>query len=102
MNLAYSDQTHTDAVMSLSLNPFQSEYLASGSADQTVRIWDLEEGVCKMTYTDAHSDKVQVVRWNRKNEQILLTGGYDGNVNVIDVRGSKSDWARTNLAKNIY
>lgn len=35
--------THTDAVMTLSLNPHQMEYLASGSADTTVRIWDLEE-----------------------------------------------------------
>jgi len=35
--------THTEAVMSLSLNPFQKEYLASGSEDSTVRIWDLDE-----------------------------------------------------------
>ena len=54
--------------MCLSLNPFQSEYLASGSADQTVRIWDLDEMCCKATYKDVHSDKVQVVRWNRQNE----------------------------------
>ena len=38
-----SETSHTDAVMSLSLNPFQSEYLASGSADTTVKIWDLDE-----------------------------------------------------------
>ena len=56
--MAFSEQTHTDSVMSLSVNPFQSEYLASGSADHTVRIWDLDEGVCKMTYRDSHSDKV--------------------------------------------
>jgi len=56
--MAFSEQTHTDSVMSLSVNPFQSEYLASGSADHTVRIWDLDEGICKMTYRDSHSDKV--------------------------------------------
>lgn len=38
-----SENSHTDAVMSLSLNPFQSEYLASGSADTTVKIWDIDE-----------------------------------------------------------
>jgi len=37
------EDTHSDAVMALSLNPHQQEYLASGSADTTVRIWDLEE-----------------------------------------------------------
>ena len=78
--------SHSDAVMSLSINPFQSEYLASGSADTTVRIWDLEEAVCKATYTNLHKNKVQVVRWNNVNEQLLLTGGYDRVINVVDVR----------------
>ena len=35
--------THTEAVMCLSLNPRQQEYLASGSEDSTVRIWDLDD-----------------------------------------------------------
>jgi periodic tryptophan protein 1 len=55
---ADSDQTHTDAVMCLSLNPFQSEYLASGSADTTVKIWDLEELTCKANITNLHKNKV--------------------------------------------
>jgi periodic tryptophan protein 1 len=65
---AHPENTHTDAVMSISLNPFQREYLLSGSADQTVRVWDLDELVCKATYSDLHTDKVQAVRWNRVNE----------------------------------
>lgn len=44
--------------MALSLNPFQSEYLASGSADNTVRVWDIDELTCKAAYQDLHSDKV--------------------------------------------
>jgi periodic tryptophan protein 1 len=83
---AFSENTHTDAIMSLSLNPFQNEYLASSSADCTVRIWDIDELACKMAYQDLHNDKVQVVKWNRQNEQVLLSGGYDGRINVIDVR----------------
>jgi periodic tryptophan protein 1 len=81
-----SETTHTDAIMSLSLNPFQREYLASGSADKTVKIWDVEELAAKATYASLHDDKVQVVRWSNKNESILLTGGYDGKLNVVDVR----------------
>mmetsp|Transcript_14985 Transcript_14985/g.20330 ORF Transcript_14985/g.20330 Transcript_14985/m.20330 type:complete len:175 (+) Transcript_14985:892-1416(+) len=87
--------------MSLSINPFQSEYLASGSADHTVRIWDLDESICKASYTDVHSDKVQVVRWNRINEQVLLTGGYDGKINVLDVRSPTGNLTTT-LAKTTY
>lgn len=78
--------SHTDAVMSLSLNPFQSEYLASGSADTTVRVWDLEEQACKATFSNLHKNKVQVVRWNQVNESLLISGGYDRVINVLDVR----------------
>lgn len=53
-----SETTHTDAVMSISLNRFQKEYLLSGSADTTVRVWDIDELTCKATYSDLHSDKV--------------------------------------------
>lgn len=51
--------THTEAVMCLSLNPFQKEYLASGSEDNTVRIWDLDDLQCKAHFTNLHTDKVQ-------------------------------------------
>lgn len=54
----YSENTHTDAVMCLSLNPHQNEYLASGSADKTVRVWDIDELACKIAYQDLHTDKV--------------------------------------------
>lgn len=61
------------------------EYLASGSADQTIKIWDLDEEKCKASL-HLHTDKVQAVRWNSINESILLSGGYDKRINVIDVR----------------
>ena len=50
--------THTEAVLSLSLNPIQKEYLASGSEDSTVRIWDLDDLQCKATYDKVHTSKV--------------------------------------------
>ena len=46
--------THTDAIMCLSLNPIQKEYLASGSADNTVRIWDLDDLSCKAVFSQLH------------------------------------------------
>ena len=72
--------------MCLSLNPIQREYLASGSEDSTVRIWDLDDLQCKCTFDKLHKDKVQVVRWNSLNESTLLSAGYDHKVNIVDVR----------------
>jgi periodic tryptophan protein 1 len=71
--------------MCLSLNPIQLEYLASGSADTTVRIWDLDDLQCKATFRH-HSDKVQAVRWNGKSDKTLLSAGYDHRLIVMDVR----------------
>lgn len=82
--------SHTEAVMCLSLNPIQKEYLASGSEDSTVRIWDLDDLQCKAKFDNLHKDKVQVVKWNNVNDQILLTAGYDSKINVLDVRTSEN------------
>ena len=60
--------THTEAVMCLSLNPIQPEYLASGSEDSTVRIWDLDDLQCKAKFDNLHKDKVQAVKWNNVND----------------------------------
>jgi periodic tryptophan protein 1 len=81
------DGSHTDAVMSLSWNNVQREYLASGSADSTVKIWDVESGHCASTLRH-HSDKVQSVSWHLAEDSTLLTGSFDRSVHVVDVRAA--------------
>lgn len=90
--------THLSAVLSLSLNPIQQEYLASGSEDTTVRIWDLDDLQCKATLSNLHTDKVQVVRWHPCNDNTLLTVGFDKRINTVDVRDANS-FARGTLPK---
>lgn len=51
-----------------------------------MRIWDLDDLQCKCTYDKLHSNKVQVVNWNPLNESLMHTVGFDGKINIVDVR----------------
>uniref|UniRef100_A0A0G4HSN5 Uncharacterized protein n=1 Tax=Chromera velia CCMP2878 TaxID=1169474 RepID=A0A0G4HSN5_9ALVE len=84
-------QSHSGPVLCLHRNPQNQGILASGSADETVRVWDLgaassgSGSVCLHTYGD-HTDKVQALKWHPVEPQILLSAGYDRQVVLLDVR----------------
>lgn len=90
---------HTDAVISLHLCPQNQTVLASGSADSTVRIWDLNKGA-SITTLSHHKDKVQSVRWHPLEAGILMTSGYDKTVNVSDQRQDSKAAAVVKLASD--
>lgn len=83
--LRLKEDSHKDAVMCLSWNNVQREYLASGSADCAVKIWDIESAHCASTL-DHHSDKVQAVAFHPSEAAMLLTGSFDKTVHLVDVR----------------
>jgi len=78
-------ETHTDAVLALHTCPTSRHVLASGSADHTVRVWDLNTQQSIKTLSH-HSDKVQAVQWHPDQAAVLLTAGYDREVCVLDAR----------------
>ncbi len=77
--------SHTDAVMCLAWNIGAPEYLASGSADKTIKLWDITKQACVATFTQ-HKDKVQSLEWNPEEEHVLLSGGFDRRAIVQDIR----------------
>lgn len=75
--------SHTDSVLTLANHPTRNNLLASGSADCSVKIWDVFESSCKMTITTFY-DKIQTVNWSPHDEKLLAVGGFDKEVALIN------------------
>jgi periodic tryptophan protein 1 len=81
--------SHRDAIMSLSWNKVHRQVLASGSADCTVKLWDVTQANSKQenaTTMTHHKNKVQSVLWHPQEGTLLATGSYDRTVALVDAR----------------
>ncbi|KAH9250019.1 hypothetical protein BASA83_001068 [Batrachochytrium salamandrivorans] len=90
-------ERHVDAVMAISWNTVQRNLIATGSADATVKLWDMNRPSTAIASYNPHRNKVQAVRWNKVEPTVLLTGGYDKRVCAFDSRapGTVASWKLT-------
>jgi WD40 repeat protein len=75
-------------VYDIALSP-DGKTLASASADNTVRLWDVSTGECLKTFT-GHTNQVCAIAFsllsrNSPYQGLLASGGYDQTVKLWDV-----------------
>ncbi|KAJ3131165.1 hypothetical protein HK100_006711 [Physocladia obscura] len=82
------DEYHVDAIMCLAWNRQHPSLLASGSADTTIKLWDLNSATPEKAIRSFsnHKAKVQALAWNLVQGEVLLSGGYDNQAHVFDTR----------------
>ncbi|GLA60733.1 hypothetical protein AtubIFM56815_002505 [Aspergillus tubingensis] len=88
-----NDEYHIDSILALAANRQHRNLLASGSADRTVKLWDLQTTKCAKSYSH-HTDKVCALEWHPTESTVLLSGSYDHTVVAADMRApdSKARW----------
>ena len=83
---------HEDSILALEgvsgLGPQSSCLVATGSADRSVRVWDLRAKRSQIFFFKGHSDAVTTLRWSESGRAIV-SAGKDKSIRIWDTRSGR-------------
>lgn len=89
----YIYRGHSAAVTTVAWSP-DGRYLASGSADRTVQVWQATNGALRYTFT-GHTSPVTTLAWDAQSTSITSAGAEDGKVLVWKALQGKQEASHT-------
>ena len=78
---------HGKKVTLLRFHPTANNVLASTSADQTVKLWDIEKGCEIQSLNDTHDQLIQDIVWDFTGTN-YATSSKDKHIRIVDARSS--------------
>jgi len=90
---------HTDGVNAVAWSP-NGRFVASGSEDNTVQVWDASTAQWLISYTD-HMDQVRTVAWS-PNGRFVASGSEDNTVQVWDASTAQCHVSYTGHKDNVW
>ena len=71
--------------MSVDCSPFDQYLMITGSADNTVAVWDIRNPKSKMFSLKSHSKDVNNVRFSKMQSNLLASSSHDRRIMVWDL-----------------
>lgn len=87
---------HTNTVLCLDWS--KNNFLASGSMDKTVKLWNIDRAECLETFE--HSDFVTSVKFHPNDDRFFVSGGLDGSVQLWSILESSVAYTK-NFGENV-